>query len=72
MTVVERIESYVRTLPPHVKARLTAQLLIDAITEIRSLTGRDNPKRCACCGEVREASEVPCGQCGCPLDGPCE
>ena len=40
--------------------------------EIRSLTGRVKPKRCVCCGEVRESTELLCGQCGCCLDGPCD
>lgn len=39
--------------------------------EIRLLTGRTRPKLCACCGQVREATENVCGQCGCCLDGPC-
>ena len=39
--------------------------------EIRSLTGRVRPKRCVCCGTIRESTETVCGQCGCCLNGPC-
>ena len=49
------------------------ELIHAMLREISNLTSREHPKRCLCCGEVREASELEaCGQCGCNLEGPCE
>ena len=49
------------------------KLIFAMLENVRDLTWRQHPKRCVCCGEVREASERDaCGQCGSKMDGPCE
>jgi hypothetical protein len=41
----------------------------EEIARLKKMLGRDEPVKCASCGQVRERSEVRCGQCSYMLDG---
>ena len=38
------------------------------VERLKRLLGRDNPVECPVCGQIREASEMHCGQCTYRLD----
>lgn len=51
-----------------VEAAQEIERLRSEVERLKRLFGRDNPVECPVCGQIREASEMHCGQCTYRLD----